>query len=60
MVIKYQEAVKRPYKMKVNREFMMMMKILLMESVTDVKPTKGEALKGQGNLLAKCPPLYPI
>lgn len=48
MVHKYEEATKRPYKMKANREFMMMMKILLKEAVHD------KAIDGKDNL-KKCP-----
>jgi len=48
MVHKYEEATKRPYKMKANREFMMMMKVLLKEAV------KEKAVHGNDNL-ANCP-----
>ena len=48
MVHKYEEATKRPYKMKVNREFMMMMKVLLKEAVRE------KATHGKDNLQA-CP-----
>jgi len=48
MVHKYEEATKRPYKMKANREFMMMMKILLKEAV------KEKGVHGNDNL-AVCP-----
>ena len=48
MVYKYEEATKRPYKLKANREFMMMMKVLLKEAV------KEKAVHGNDNL-AKCP-----
>ena len=32
MVMKYEEAVATPYKLKANREFMMMMKVLLRDA----------------------------
>ena len=35
MVHKYEEATKRPYKMRANREFMMMMKVLLREAAKE-------------------------
>jgi hypothetical protein len=48
MVHKYEEATKRPYKMKANREFMMMMKVLLKEAV------KEKTVHGNDNL-ENCP-----
>ena len=44
MVKKYEEAIAKPYKMKANREFMMMMKILLKENVTDKKISSADLL----------------
>lgn len=48
MVSKYEEATQRSYKMKANREFMMMMKVLLKEAV------KSKHIHGTDNL-EKCP-----
>ena len=48
MVHKVEEATKRPYKIKANREFLMMMKVLLKEAVNE------KSVHGKDNL-AKCP-----
>lgn len=48
MVHKFEEATKRPYKIKANREFLMMEKVLLSEAVND------KAIHGKDNL-AQCP-----
>jgi len=48
MVHKFEEATKRPYKIKANREFLMMEKVLLSEAVND------KSIHGKDNL-AQCP-----
>jgi hypothetical protein len=48
MVYKYEEASRRPHLIKFNREFMMMMKVLIKEAVRE------KAVHGNDNL-EKCP-----
>jgi hypothetical protein len=48
MVHKFEEATKRPYKIKANREFLMMEKVLLTEAVNSKE-------NGVKDNLEKCP-----